>query len=347
MTRPQQPSPAARAAPLPLALGNVESGNRSRLPWIALKAAISLLLIAWILRRTDLGEVLDAASGASVPLLLVAFLLQFVGVYFSSRRWRVLLRAQGVPAELGFLFRSFLVGLFFNNLLPSTIGGDAVRGYDTWRLGARRGVAVAVMFVDRFLGLAVLMAFTAAAVLLAGQTRVAIPHLLPWVLAGSVGMAAVVWIIFTPSAQSVRLLKTLTGRLPAPLQRLRDSAAAALLAFRGRTDALARAAGFSLLIQLNVVLFYYLVARSLGLEIPLLDFFLIVPLALFVMLLPISINAIGVRENVFAFFLAGYGISVGAAVAFAWLAYLLLLVEALLGGMVYALRDNRTRVPAA
>ena len=93
---------------------------------------------------------------------------------------------------------------------------------------------------------------------------------------------------------------------------------------------------WSLLLQTSVVLSSWCLARALHVPIPLPYFFLIVPLALFVMMLPVSINAIGVRENVWAFFFAAFGVSAALGVAVAWLSYGLVLLQALAGGAVYA-----------
>jgi hypothetical protein len=71
-----------------------------------------------------------------------------------------------------------------------------------------------------------------------------------------------------------------------------------------------------------------------------------VPLALFVMMVPVSINAIGVRENVWAFFFAAFGVAAATGVALAWLDYGLVLLQALVGGVVYAGRRGDDELPA-
>ena len=92
-----------------------------------------------------------------------------------------------------------------------------------------------------------------------------------------------------------------------------------------------------MLVQFNIVIHYYLVAQSLALPIPIYDYFTMVPLAIFVMMIPVSINAIGIRESIFAFFLGSYGVPVADAIAFAWLIYGFILLQGILGGIVYAL----------
>jgi glycosyltransferase 2 family protein len=83
-------------------------------------------------------------------------------------------------------------------------------------------------------------------------------------------------------------------------------------------------------------------SRALHVEIGLAPFFLIVPLAVFIMMVPVSINGIGVRENVFVFFLGAFGVAEATGLAFAWLEYGTLLLQALAGGLVYAAGRERS-----
>ena len=77
---------------------------------------------------------------------------------------------------------------------------------------------------------------------------------------------------------------------------------------------------------------------ALEFPIPFNHFFLIIPLSIFIMMLPISINGIGIRESIFAFFFLSYGVSKPEAVAFAWLVYGITILQGVVGGIVYALR---------
>ena len=285
---------------------------------LLLRLAVSLALMAWILARTPFREVAAAVRGADPRFLLLALVVSPLGTLPSVLRWRLLIRAQGGDAPLPFLVRSFLTGIFFNNLLPSTIGGDTVRAMDTARTGVGRAKGIAIVFVDRFVGLLALMLFAAVGLALSKRLLARVPDLYGWVLGGALLLAlAAVLLFFTPG----------------PLARL--------LAFQGKGRALTRAFGWSLAMQGMVVLSWYLLARALHAPVPFAVFFLIVPLALFVMMLPVSINAIGVRENVWAFFLVALGAPAAMGVALAWLDYGLVLLQALAGGVVYALGRRR------
>jgi len=137
-----------------------------------------------------------------------------------------------------------------------------------------------------------------------------------------------------------QLLPSILNKLPMP-GKMREKLQAilrAFLAFQGKTGVLIRALMWSVLLQANVVLHYYLISEALGLGIPPISFFLIVPLATFVMMLPISINGIGVRESTFVFFFGAFAVSSAAAIAFSWIVYGMVVIQGLLGGIVYTLR---------
>ena len=301
-----------------------------------LKIGISITLIYFLLRDTSISEVLAAVKTANVPLLLLAFSLHYVGFLVSAIRWRGLLRAQEKEASVNYLMQSYVVSAFFNNFLPSTIGGDAIRAYDSWRLGQTRSEAVAVVFVDRFLGILILMLFAVIAVLFSPQLAEKVPSLYLWVGLGAIGVIAISWIIFVPSQWMPKLIQKLP--LPGKIKDKLTSILSAFLAFQGKKQVLIVALAWSVLLQVNVVLHHYLISEALGLQIPLVAFFVIVPLATFIMMIPISINAIGVRESVFVLFFSAYAIGNSEAIAFSWIIYGMVLILGVIGGIAYALR---------
>lgn len=302
-----------------------------------LRVTVSGVLIAWILRRTDVSHVLAAFRSADPLFLLASVALNPVGYFMSVRRWRLLLAAQGVDVPFGYLLKSFLVGVFFNNLLPSTIGGDAVRAWDSAKAGLPRSRALGVVVIDRFLGLLVLTLFAAVGVLASPGLAARAPALYAWVLAGAAAMFAAAWLLFVPSSRVAGLLAAVRDRLPGAWGLRFEQVRAALLAFQGERRVLAKALAYSAGLQAVVVLNGYALARALHVELPVGVFFVLVPIAIFVMMVPISINAIGVRENVWAFLLAPFGVPAATAVAIAWLDYGLVLLQAAVGGVVYAL----------
>ena len=89
--------------------------NTKRLILTAIKFVISGSLIYWIVRDSNLREIFMSVRSADIPLLLLAFSLNFVGTYLRAHRWRVLLKAQGVDASIIYLINSTMVSFFFSN----------------------------------------------------------------------------------------------------------------------------------------------------------------------------------------------------------------------------------------
>jgi len=110
-----------------------------------------------------------------------------------------------------------------------------------------------------------------------------------------------------------------------------------------RHSVLVRAMGLSLLLQLNVVLLHYLVGRAVGIELSFVDYFYVVPVALFVMLIPLSINGIGIREGMFVYMLGSVGVDKSDALVLSLLVFAVFFVYGILGGLVLASRGISPR----
>ena len=99
----------------------------------------------------------------------------------------------------------------------------------------------------------------------------------------------------------------------------------------------------SILLQINVILYYYFIGVSLDLGVSLLYFSMIVPIALVVLLVPFSINGIGIREGIFIFLLTELGVLPKDAIALSWISFGLLLTHGIIGGIIFALRGVNVR----
>jgi len=308
--------------------------------WVltVVKFITSAFLIFWILYGTNLREIFNIIRSANIYIILFAYSFAFVGNSVSTFRWKILLKAQGTEASFFYLFKSYLIGLFFSNLLPSTIGGDSIRIYDSWRIGKSKGKAVAVIFVDRLLGFFALVLFALGALVVSRNLTRDLPFLYLWLIPGGGTMAFVIWIIFAPKHKIPQLITHLNLPFANKIQALLKKILKAFKSFRGNRSALLKALGLSILLQANVVINYFILSKALGLEVPIFEFFLIIPLILFIMMIPISINGIGLRENAFAFFLAIFSVTKADAVAMAWISYSFVIAQGTLGGIVYAFR---------
>src|SRR4029079_7367765 len=133
----------------------------------AVKVLVSVGLLYLLFRRVDVSRLWAVARQASLGWLATALVLYFAMILASTWRWRVLLRAQHVELPYSFLTQSFLVATFFNNFLPSNIGGDVIRITDTAKVAGSKKLDTTVVRSARSIGLLglALMAATGASLM--------------------------------------------------------------------------------------------------------------------------------------------------------------------------------------
>ncbi len=302
------------------------------------KLCVSIALVGYILSEVEFGEILSVFSTTRLSYFAVAVVLLFVGVVFMSWRLQLLLRARGIDIPFGVLYRSCLVASFFRQFLPSTVGGDAIRMYDVWKAGASKTLAVTSLVVDRLSGLLAIASIAVIAVFFSGDLTSRFPFLYFWVPLGALFLFAVAGIIIWPSSLLIQLVEGIIRCLPKRFQGVFRKLINAATAYRHSHYAILKAVLISVLFQVNVVGIYYMNAMALNLEISFQHFFIIVPIAVIVMMVPITINGIGLRESAFIVLLTTYGATHSEAVACAWLEYALSLLFGLVGASVYVFR---------
>jgi glycosyltransferase 2 family protein len=311
--------------------------NRKRGLSIAIKILVSTGLLALLLVfRTSPAEIWSEIRGADPFWLSLSFSLHALGLLISAVRWRILITAQGDHAPLGFLIRSYLVGTFFNTLLPSRIGGDVVRIWDGSRISRTLVRSSAIILVERLTGIVMLLAFALGASLFRLDMARRTPVIWASLFLGAAGLATILLPLLPVTEKLLAgIPKTgRPGRAAGKLLELRQT----ILAYRDRRDALVRALFWAGLLQVNVILHFFLIGKALHLPIAFLDYFIFIPIVLLVQLIPVTINGLGLREGAYTEIFSLYGISAGAALSFSLIDVAFMLLVGLVGGVVYITR---------
>ncbi len=311
-----------------------------RVAGFALKLGISAGILYWLFQHTDLTDVVARARAANPVWLLIALALFGGMVLISAWRWRLLLEAIGTPAPVSRLTNSWLVALFFNNFLPSNIGGDVVRVADSVPLTGSRTVAAAVVLVDRAIGLAALLVVAAAGAWIATAEGIAVPARdYVWLAAfGSV-------VAGLPTLYRPRLL----ARILAPIGALHpelvgtrvDRFLRAVEQMAEHPGRITQAILGALAVQTLLVVYHLAIAQAIGVSLSLTMGLVIVPVSLVLQMAPVSVNGFGVREAVFTFFFARLGLPTDAAIALSLLSAALIMFFSLSGGLVFLFRRSR------
>jgi len=290
------------------------------------KFAISAALVYLLLRNRDVSALLREIATVDPLALAAAAAGLFLLLAPQTLRWSTILDAIGHPTSWRVVLPLTLIGLFFSQTLPTSIGGDGMRVWELHRRGVDMSAAVSSVLIDRALGLlgiCTLVSLTAP--ILFGLVSD------PAVTGGVVLMLAV--------GYSGIAVATLFDRLPERLRRLPVVRGFASLSQRLRTvlltpRSLIGALGASLVYQLGIAAVVFILACGIGVRVAPEACLVLVPIANLSALLPISISGWGVREGAFAVAFGLVGIAASDAIAISVLFGLLNMLVGLTGGVV-------------
>jgi hypothetical protein len=320
----------------------------------------SLILVGLLVWRIDWRQVASAFAQLDATYWLAALLVYLLTQGVSALRWQMLADMLGLGGRWRDYLTHYFVGMFFNLVLPTSVGGDVVRAWYLGRqegsplapnpsppkrgrgeqifsplprfggegLGVRGGMgrrtaAFLSVLADRVNGFAVLIVVACLAALCCPT---ALPRWISWIVAG-MGGACLLGLAALPILPWLRKVLSSQPRLT-PLM---DGAALYLRDRRG----LAVVTLLSLVVQLANIVLAWLVGEGLGLPVPPLYYGVLIPLVSILTLLPISLNGMGLREYGTMLLLAPLGVGSAEAVTLSLLLFAVYTAASLLGGVVY------------
>lgn len=312
---------------------------------LAIKAGISIALLAYLLHvQIDNVDDIWTAMAQADPLLLgLAFSLNVFGYLLCSWRWQILLAAQRFRVPLLELIRAYTIGIFFNAFLPGMMSGDFMRALDISDRVPSYTRSFLILFVERLTGMFGLLVLAILALPLVGWDIVGDTGVV-WVLACVAGLllVACLGLMFMRRGAFGPLADTKPW-LPGArkIAQISENITETSRAFASRMRAIYGCMAISLVFQANVVLHYYLIGLAVGIDLSALIYFGIVPIALFVMMIPASVNGIGIREQIFLFLFGTFGAAPAMVISLAWIALAMQLLQAVVGGILFALRKRK------
>jgi uncharacterized protein (TIRG00374 family) len=306
-----------------------------------LKLVVTVALTAFVLSRADLAALAQTFQEADWAWVALALGVSALAMVINTARWQIMLRGQDAAVPMASLVRLYLVGMFFNNVLPSRLGGDVVRAYGASLQGTSKTRSAAAVLMDRLIGAISVLTIGMAAILLDASR---LPDVYLQLTAGTFlfGLLMLGLMLFRNdrlSATRQRLLGLTDLSIFGFKVRPRlEAAVDALRSYSRRPGLVVQALAVSTLANGLSMLNLYLYARAVRADVGLGDVATIAPFILAVGLLPISINGLGTIELTFVVLFGALGVDEHLAIAIAILRRLSLLVLSLLGGVLYALR---------
>jgi uncharacterized protein (TIRG00374 family) len=315
-----------------------------RLTRLVLTLVITGLALAYLLSKIDLSQTWDVLSHASLGWYLLAVAIMAGTVWPMAWRWQRLLLAQSIPDRLSWLARAYFVAYTAGQILPTSIGGDAMRIFETSRRHpGKTGPVTGTVLLERALGGAATVTLAAVGFALAVGSYDIGPYI--WVELGFV-LATVVLAILLFSRRARRLLAWFVPLLrKVRLERITRSVYEAIHVYRDKPRLLVGVFALTLVVQAVRVLAIWAAAKAVGVDLSPRVYYVMGPLLFLVLLVPFTINGIAVRESFFVSFLGGLGVDADQAFATGFLFFVVTITISIPGALILGWESVRRRAP--
>jgi len=321
-----------------------------------LRVAVAIAAMCWVFRDQDWGQLAQTfqkMDGTCLALSVVVFVL---GQVLLATRWWLLLRVQGIPMKVGMAVKLHLLGLFYNNVMPSAVGGDLLRAWYASKHTDKRLIAALSVFVDRAVALVsmLLMVLVVYLCLVHGQMGQPAPHVTPMGnaqpirpllvlgIVGGVLLAALAGYCHPGIRRRVAQWgRVAWGHLAAAGRTFRDS----MLLYWKKPLVLLAAAGLTILLQSLIIMAFWVLGRSLGIRASVRYYFIIFPATWLLSALPVSIAGLGLLEGgIRELFTRLAAVPAEQALALALCQRFVWVVASLPGGLIHLLGAHLPRV---
>jgi glycosyltransferase 2 family protein len=305
------------------------------------RALVTAVLLGLVLARVDFSAAASSLADAQWEWFVAATALMAVAILVGGARWYLLLRAAEIAAPRRAAMRAFSLAYFFNTVLPTSVGGDAVRAWIVGRPSGQLVSAATSVVIDKLTALVCLFVVASAALLLD-------PSSVPSAVAGSfvwttLLFAGVLAVFAAAAAGSARLARRLPGRVEAAA----EQAWVALHGWMRSVRLILLVFGLGVAYQLMGIGVLVLLAKAIGFDLPFALAAVAAAVVLVAMLLPISIGGFGVREAAFVVLLGEAGITTTDATLLSLLSALVILLASLALLVPLAPRPGLWPTPAA
>jgi uncharacterized protein (TIRG00374 family) len=325
-------------------LGDSSQPKQLKPTWrkLTVRILFSVAVLAALFTQVSLQDVASNLRRVSVPFVIFAWCYYALCQWISAYRWQLLLRARDVNVSIWELFSYYMIGMFVNNFMPGSIGGDVVKSYYLYKRTRKLEITVVSVFLERFTGLLGLC-LLALATLAIGYGYLNSPMVVVSVV-GSAGILVLIILTLWQLPNIVARIPIVTRFIPKGIRESAVELYAALASYRHHVPTLLAAIAISTVLQLMFAVYFSMASVAMGIPIDLIYFVLFLPTITLVSLIPLSLGGLGIREASMAVLFGAAGISAASVVALSLTIHFINMMLSLWGG-VLLLRNPRVSVP--
>jgi uncharacterized protein (TIRG00374 family) len=303
------------------------------------KWSVSIGLIIWILQRADLNTALRAVKQTDPLMLLAALATMAFGLLVRAHKWQMLLEVQGAQVSLTRLHSVTYMSMFFNNFFLGSLGGDAFRFYKAIRYCDTKGGAASTVIMERATGffMALFMVLVFGLVTVVTQREWVSTTMLVALTLVAIGAGVVMVIIvklrwFLTHVPMLRRMELITG--------LANELSTSMRAYATHRKAMFFALILSLVFHVTQTVTVYCFTVAANADVSFVTLLFIAPLVGLLVIIPISMNGLGIQEGSYVVYLEQLGVAGPSALLVAILARLAILFFSLVGGLLFVLQRS-------
>ena len=309
----------------------MQPDNRKKMTkmlFTAIKVIVTVGGLAYILNKIPFFDAISNWKPSALPWLLFILFFTVVLMAIQANRWRGLLLEDGKKVKFRTFYAYIALGYFFNNLLPSGFGGDAVKTVAFGRKFGNTANSVAAIAISRVMGLiAMFLSFFIAIPFVLIRYQVPTHYT---ITVSAVAILALVIIVGSLFLDKIKITDKLVQKVPF-LLKLQQ----AFAIYRSHPKAFWLSGLDSVWLQIVTIIIHYAYFRAVGIDVDIAVITVFTTIMVTFTMLPISINGIGIRENVQVSLYTGLlGIPADVVLASTLLSYLPLLFQAAQGAIV-------------
>jgi len=314
---------------------------------VYIRVAIGLLTLILLVLFINPKEIAHDLAKADLRYVLAGFGVCLLALAARSLKWQFILKRMGIRIPFWRLMEVYTISYWFSTFLPGSLGGDIYKVYDIARATDKKIRPILAVIIERLTGVLALLALTVVALLLY-QNELPIPGwLLPLTIGGAViatmGLLAVL-LFFEPLWRAANRILPVTQKIvkPEKIAHLVEVS----MELRNNRRLFIEAVLLGIMVQVLVLLAYYLMARSISDQISLYYFFTLYPMVEIASMIPVSINGMGVREGLTVFSMQYYQITPAVSMSMGIMFRLIAIILAIIGGILLLRRKSAWKATA-
>jgi glycosyltransferase 2 family protein len=305
-----------------------------------IKLTVTVGLLSYLFSKIDWAQFLSDVKDVNIFYIIIAALMAYLGIYVSITKWNLFLKNYGIVISKMKLYSVYSISSFFNNFLPTSIGGDVYRVVNIGKIiENKKKEIISSVILERgfgFLSLFIINFFVASFFINS------ILNNRNFLLLEALILLAFIGILFLFFYYSLILkIKNIITKKKIPIiDKLHDLMISLVDINSKKTILLGL--GYSILFALLVALAMYSVFYAFGLQVDFYYILLVSSITQIVSILPISLNSIGVTESLSVFLFSLIGVPLEISLAVALIGRVSMIITSSFGGLFYFF-DNKIK----